>query len=102
MEKELKNIIETGIYTFELASRACGGKSCILLEYTPSSKPVAVESSSVTQMATQMERWGSEQINDFVLKLGFLDAQGEGGYQIKRFLHVNEVRNSAQRNITVH
>lgn len=40
-----------------------------------------------------MERWNTEQIGDFVRKLGFLDKEKdkEGGDKIKHFLHVNEV-----------
>ena len=38
-----------------------------------------------------LEHWNSEQINDFVRKLGFLDTEKEGGDKIKHFLHVNEV-----------
>lgn len=42
---------------------------------------------------TNMERWNTEQIGDFVRKLGFLDKEKdkEGGDKIKHFLHVNEV-----------
>ena len=42
---------------------------------------------------TNFERWNTEQIGDFVRKLGFLDKEkdkGEGD-KIKHFLHVNEV-----------
>ena len=38
------------------------------------------------------QRWNSEQISDFVRKLGFLDTEKEGGEIIKRFLHLNSVR----------
>ena len=38
------------------------------------------------------QRWSSEQIADFVRKLGFLDAEKEGGEKIKLFLHLNTVR----------
>eukprot|EP00731_Ephydatia_muelleri_P021726 Em0014g317a len=37
------------------------------------------------------ERWSKEQIDDFVRKLAFLDAE-KGGDKIKHFLHLNEVR----------
>ena len=43
---------------------------------------------------TNFERWNTEQIGDFVRKLGFLDKEkdkGEGD-KIKHFLHVNEVQ----------
>ena len=37
------------------------------------------------------QRWANEQIADFVRKLGFLDAEKEGGEKIKLFLHLNSV-----------
>ena len=37
------------------------------------------------------QRWTNEQIADFVRKLGFLDAEKEGGEKIKLFLHLNSV-----------
>ena len=42
---------------------------------------------------TNFERWNTEQIGDFVRKLGFLDKEKdkEGGDKIKHFLHINEV-----------
>ena len=45
------------------------------------------------QKLSNMERWNTEQIGDFVRKLGFLDKEKdkEGGDKIKHFLHVSEV-----------
>lgn len=42
---------------------------------------------------TNFERWNTEQIGDFVRKLGFLDKEKdkEEGDKIKHFLQVNEV-----------
>ena len=40
---------------------------------------------------TNRQSWNSEQISDFVRKLGFLDKAKEEGKQIKHFLHINEV-----------
>lgn len=47
----------------------------------------------IGQKLSNMERWNTEQIGDFVRKLGFLDKEKdrEGGDKIKHFLHVNEV-----------
>ena len=36
-------------------------------------------------------RWSSEQIGDFVMKLGFLDTKKEGNDKIEQFLHLNSV-----------
>jgi hypothetical protein len=49
---------------------------------------------TTTTRLTNFERWNTEQIGDFMRKLGFLDKEkdkGEGD-KIKHFLHVNEVR----------
>ena len=88
----------------------CGAEASITLKYVPSAQLVLPP---ITQMegetlhnsgfylesglsngahgANRTEIWNREQINDFVRKLGFLDAQREGGEQIKHFLHINEV-----------
>ena len=110
---ELECIINTGQYTFTLSSGASGGEASMNLEYTPSARPSLPPSSmgedgvtsrtyasesfqetgvvNGTQLVSRMENWTREQINDFVRKLGFLDAQKEGGDKIKLFLHINEV-----------
>ena len=44
----------------------------------------------MTQMVN-VQHWNSEQISDFVRKLGFLDTENEGGDKVKHFLHINEV-----------
>ena len=70
-----------------------------MLEYSPSplhqfpppSLPSSQPSSLEDQDVVNMQRWNSEQISDFVRKLGFLDTEKEGGHDIKHFLHVNEV-----------
>ena len=42
-------------------------------------------------MGSVEQRWNSEQIADFVRKLGFLDTKKEGGDMIRKFLHLNSV-----------
>ena len=37
------------------------------------------------------EQWNSEQIGDFVRKLGFMDTRDEGGEKIKHFRHISSV-----------
>ena len=44
----------------------------------------------MTQMVN-VQHWNSEQISDFVRKLGFLDTEKEAGDKIKHFLRINEV-----------
>ena len=115
MANELECIINTGMFIFTLSSGgASGGEASMTLEYVPSAQSVFppimhaeeggtprtlpnsgnyLESglSNGAHGANRTENWNGEQINDFVRKLGFLDAQREGGDQIKHFLHINEV-----------
>ena len=43
------------------------------------------------------EQWNSEQIGDFVRKLGFMDAEREGGEKIKHFRHISSVSTTLYR-----
>ena len=96
MAKELDSIIKTGFYKFLLTSANFGSNFVISLEYVPSatihqSFNESPQPSTESAASSQKEIWTSEQIDDFVLKLGFLDEQGEGDGHIKHFLHINEV-----------
>ena len=113
MCNELESIINTGVYIFTLSSGVSGGEAVMMLEYVPSAQPVIPPISHVdnegpctllhkgsyresglgngTHVVSRKENWNREQIDDFVRKLGFFDAQREGGDQIKHFLHINEV-----------
>lgn len=116
MANELECIINTGLYIFTLSSSTSGGEASMTLEYIPSAQPVLPPISTTTDeggqprtihsnsgsyiesglengamVVSRKENWNGEQINDFVRKLGFLDAQREGGDQTKHFLHINEV-----------
>ena len=111
----LECVTNTGLYIFTLSSGATASAANMTLEYVPSAQPTlppvtATEEggatrnllssgsyhesglSNGTQVISRKESWNEEQINDFVQKLGFLDAEREGGDQIKHFLHINEVR----------
>ena len=82
MAKELDYIITTGNYLFQTSDTSSSGAE-LILEYRPyHSQPTSQE---------EVQCWNSEQINDFVRKLGFLDTEKEGGDKIKHFLHINEV-----------
>ena len=100
MAKELDCIIATGNFLFHALNTSSSGVE-LILEYSPSpsqqftplllpalSQPSSQEDSEV---AVNVQRWNSEQISDFVLKLGFLDSEKEGGDKIKHFLHIIEV-----------
>ena len=98
MAKELDCIITTGNYLFQ-TSDTSGSGAQLILEYSPSLSHQSPPTLSPTQpsnqedseMVVNMQHWNSEQINDFVRKLGFLDTEKEGGNKIKHFLHINEV-----------
>ena len=103
MAKDLDSIVEIGHYQFEFSSEGIG----ISLQYcsvasamtTPPTKLSSLDDKSLQRPQVLMqsdeedsgkERWSKEQIDDFVRKLGFLDA-GKEGDKIKQFLHFNEV-----------
>ena len=92
---ELDAIITTGNYLF-LTLDTSSSRAELMLEYIPSHKSPPTPSFPSIQLSDPelvviIQRWNSEQINDFVRKLGFLDREKEGGDKIKHFLHVNEV-----------
>lgn len=94
---ELDCIITTGKYLFYTPDPS-NSMTELILEYNPSpscrSHPLSTSqhaSLEDLESAVNMQRWNSEQIRDFVRKLGFLDTEKEGGNKIKHFLHVNEV-----------
>ena len=104
MAKDLDSIIETGHYQFEfsregivLSLQYCPAASTQTapptqpssLDDGPPQKPQGLIQSD--KNCSGKERWSKEQIDDFVRKLGFLDAEKEGGDKIKQFLHLNEV-----------
>ena len=88
--KELDSIITTGNYLFLTPDTSSTGAE-LMLEYRPSplhqfpplrsSQPSSLED----QDMVNMQRWNSEQISDFVRKLGFLD--GSGIFQRPQGLH---------------
>ena len=94
MAKELDCIIRTGNYHFQTSDTSGGGAE-LILEYIPSLShqfpPTLPHSQPSSQEDSEVQCWNSEQINDFVRKLGFLDTEKEGGDKIKHFLHINEV-----------
>ena len=102
--KDLDSIIESGHYQFEVFSEGI----VLSLQYCPAasahtappSQPSSLDDGPPQKAQGLMqsgkdssgkERWSKEQIDDFVRKLGFLDAEKEGGDKIKQFLHLNEV-----------
>lgn len=101
-------ISNTGVYIFNLgeADEISSEKNLMLLEYQPEQltidsscspsphhnvdAPLQVHAKFQMKKA-RIERWNSEQIRDFVRKLGFLDKDEEGGDNIKHFLQLNQV-----------
>ena len=64
-------------------------KGQLLLEYEPASPQIE----GAERGTVHRERWNSEQIGDFVRKLGFVDKSNdkEGDASIKHFLNLNQV-----------
>ncbi len=111
--KELDGILQSGFYTLRLSSTSNGSRAELFLEYdlhsslpfrpaSYGSQPPSMDDMGPRTIArmdsrgddypsSTLEHWSSEQINDFVRKLGFLDTEKEGGDSIKTFLHINEV-----------
>ena len=61
----------------------------------PVSSSLAVQSLAEEEKHSEVhkvpDKWNSEQIGDFVRRLGFVDASGEMGKKVKYFQQVNEV-----------
>ena len=114
---ELDKVMDTGYYSFKLPT---DGEAQMTLEYIPSSIQTSntfeegvdggttvrsrSSSSQISKLETQTsdlergmskrskpEQWNSEQIGDFVRKLGFMDTEREGGEKIKHFRHISSV-----------
>ena len=90
----LNNIVKTGHYTFRLNQEASQWQ--MFLEYTLSSE-------IVTGTKAQHETWNSEQIGDFVQKLGFLDKDKENITEglIATFLQFNQVCYSTEVSLCI-
>ncbi len=115
--KELDKVLETGYYSFKLPT---DGEAQMILEYVPSTSQTSntfeegvdggttvrsrASSSHTSKLEPQTsdlergiskrskpEQWNSEQIGDFVRKLGFMDTEREGGEKIKHFRHISSV-----------
>lgn len=110
--------METGSYSFILP---IDGEAQLILECVPSSstqgssfeegvdsgttirtqatstqsnrtaEPRTGELEGIAGKKTKQEQWNSEQIGDFVRKLGFMDTKKEGGEKIKHFRHISSV-----------
>ena len=65
--------------------------SKILLRYCPSTTSNASSGHDSLSLGSKTETWSREQINDFVTKLGFFDAEKEGSIKRKHFLYIHEV-----------
>ena len=109
MEGELECIWHSGFFILKMIAESSGQDTKILLQYSPDqsfSPQISEAESSLSQhvslqpdlqcsvslsLTSNMETWNREQINEFVRKLGFLDAKEEGSERIKHFLYINEV-----------
>lgn len=95
---ELSYVLDTGYYQFSLILTSDGVQGSMELLYRRSvycSMEVGEEGTSVLNRSSYLveQKWSEEQINDFVRKLGFLDAEGEAGVKIGHFLYLSQVLN---------
>ena len=82
--------METGFYRFHFSSNIDHVSGLAQLVYTPHIYQ-NVEEAMETPSLSGMVVWTGEQIDDFVRKLGFLDAEGDTARSITQFLHLNQV-----------
>ncbi len=90
---ELDCINKTGHYTFHLKEDQGNSHGELFLEYDLS-VPLSAKEASVSSSehgSTMCKEKNSEQISDFVRKLGFVDKDKQGDVQIKHFLHLYQV-----------
>lgn len=85
--------MNTGCYHFIFNSTVMGIAATVELRYRPLAwSPSDVKDMSALDSEVVEQKWSDEHINDFVRKLGFLDAEGTVGDQINHFLHLNQVQ----------
>lgn len=87
--------MRTGSYLFRFQGENIDIKGEVLLEYDSTTSSSAQTSMNELNV-NRKETWSSEQIRDFVRKLGFIDKDRDSGQQklIAQFLHTNEVKES--------
>ena len=96
MAKKLHDILESGKFHFIRKSEESNAyiqKVSLTLHYQSSSVPLSALSSErdTTSPVLFSQSWTSEQIKDFVRKLGFLDKDIEQGIFFKQFLKLSQV-----------
>ena len=87
---ELDCIMRTGHYINQYKEGEIGTKGKMLLEFDVTTSLQATQEDLDTP---RKEKWTSQQISDFVRKLGFMDKDrdSEKGRLIIHFLHTNQV-----------
>ena len=98
--QDLSNIINTGNYSFHLKEET--GRWQMFLKYELTTLQLSASEPAKEVGEARQEKWSSEQIEDFVRKLGFLDKdKEEGGGRITTFLHFNQASKSLERILLV-
>ena len=94
MARDLSHVFSTGYYQFVFGSTPTGVSPTIQLKYLPLASPSEAGGETGGPSAGDVveQKWNEKEIEDFVRKLGFLDAEGSDGNQINHFLHLNQVR----------
>ena len=98
---KLNCITESGYYQYNLNARKVRNGEEVELVYLHSQEVSLHDSHEVTSRqpvvtpatpGTHWQRWRRDDIDDFVIKLGFLDSEVADREKIYSFLHQNEVR----------
>ena len=84
---ELSCLLETGWYSFHFRSSVDCVSGAVQLKYFPHTYQNIDEAREAEPIL-----WSEEQVEDFVRKLGFLDAEGDSAQLIRQFLHHNQVK----------
>ena len=84
--------MRTGCYTIQFQAEDLGAEG-LLLEYEATTSQEQVQCSMSVFSHARIEKWTSEQVKEFVRKLGFMDKDRESnqGQQIIHFLHMHQV-----------
>ena len=90
--EELHCVLQSGYYSFVFRSTADSVSGTVELRYVPMASIYQNVGELTSDPGSASEqRLSDEQISDLVRKLGFLDGEGDVGYNINLFLHFNNV-----------
>lgn len=87
---ELRCVLDSGSFCFHFKSSVDCVSGALQLIYFPHIYQNVDELRETSPMSGTVV-WNEDQIEDFVRKLGFLDAEGDAAGQIRLFLYLKQV-----------